>query len=157
MVKFWVITQGWIPMRRYVFAFATSALFSLSAFADPTFIDRIEGSAAKCSITGSGNATEASIAQRDYGPTSKKYKSILQKAYEESKECVETEKPSIKPFLKEEIAKYPQLRPAITEAYASWLGYMDWLSTPRGWTDESPEKTSYEAAINRLKAEIDTM
>ncbi|WP_447775218.1 hypothetical protein [Pseudomonas chlororaphis] len=125
--------------------------------AEPTFVERIEGAAAQCSITGSGNSTEAFIARRDYGETSKKYKSILEKAYSESKACVDAEKPRMKPYLKSEIAKYPQLKPAITEAYAAWLGYMDWLSSPRDWADESPEKTSYEAAVNRLKAEIDTM
>ena len=125
--------------------------------AESTFVERINGSAAQCSIIGSGNATEAFIAQRDYGPTSKKYKALLEKAYKESQECVDAEKPKMKPYLRDEIAKYPQLKPAITQAYAAWLGYMDWLSSPRDWSDESPEKTNYESAINRLKAEIDTM
>lgn len=144
-------------MRKYVFAITMSALLAKSAWAEPTFVERIEGSAAQCSITGSGNATEAFIAQRDYGPTSKKYKVLLQKTYKESQECVNSEKTKMKPYAREEIAKYPQLKASITEAYAAWLGYMDWLSTPRDWLDESPEKTSYESAVNRLKAEIDTM
>lgn len=144
-------------MQKYVFAILLSGLFAHPALAEPTFVERINAAAAQCGVTGAGNSTEAFIAQRDYGPTSKKYKALIQKAYKESKECVEAEKPKMKPYLKEEIVKYPQLKPAITEAYAAWLGYMDWLSTPRDWLDESPEKTSYESAVNRLKAEIDTM
>ncbi len=144
-------------MRRYLFAITLSALCSQAALAESTFVERINGSAAQCSIIGSGNATEAFIAQRDYGPTSKKYKALLEKAYKESQECVDAEKPKMKPYLRDEIAKYPQIKPAITQAYAAWLGYMDWLSSPRDWSDESPEKTNYESAINRLKAEIDTM
>ena len=144
-------------MRGLILAGLMGTLFAGQALAEPTFVERIEGSAAACSITGSGNSTEAFIARRDFGESSRKYKALLDKAYRESKECVDTEKPKMKSFLKAEIAKYPQLKPAVTETYAAWLGYMDWLSSPRDWTDESPEKTNYEAAINRLKAEIDTM
>lgn len=144
-------------MRKRLLGCMSLALISAQAMAEPTFVQRLEGAAAACSITGAGLSTEAFLARRDYGERSAKYKKAIDKAYKESQECVDTGKPKLKPYVKDEIEKYPQLKPAITDAYAAWLGYMDWLSTPRDYADESAEKRNYEAAINKLKAEIDVM
>jgi hypothetical protein len=144
-------------MRNRLLACLAFSLVSTSVIAEPTFLERINGASAECSIIGSGLSTEAFIARRDFGANSKKYKALVERSYAESKACVDAAKPKIKPYLKDEIVKYPQLKPAITNAYAAWLGYMDWLSSPHDWGDESIEKTQYEASINRLRAEIDAM
>lgn len=144
-------------MRNRFLASLALSLVSGAALAEPTFVQRLEGAAAACSITGGSLGTEAFLARRDYGERSAKYKKAIDKAYKETQECVESGKPKLKPYVKNEIEKYPQLKPVITDAYAAWLGYMDWLSTPRDYADESVEKRTYEAAINRLKAEIDVM
>ncbi|WP_308584800.1 hypothetical protein [uncultured Pseudomonas sp.] len=144
-------------MRRRLLACLAASLISSAAMADPTLVEMLEGEAAACSITGGSLGTEAFLARRDYGERSAKYKKAVDKAYKESKSCVDTGKPKIRPYVKSEIEKYPKLKPVITEAYAAWLGYMDWLSTPRDYSDESAEKRNYEAAINRLKAEIEVM
>lgn len=144
-------------MRHGFLACLAFSLISGTAMADPTFVQRLERAAAACSMTGGGQSTEAFLARRDYGERSAKYKKAIDKAYKESQECVDIGKTKLKPYVKNEIEKYPQLKSAIAEAYAAWLGYMDWLDTPRNYADESAEKRNYEAAINRLKAEIDVM
>jgi hypothetical protein len=144
-------------MRRSFLTFLVFAFSSGVAMAEPTFVERLEGAAAACSLTGGSLSVEAFLARRDFGERSVKYKAAIAKAYKSSEECVDSGKPKIKPYVKSEIENYPPLKSAITEAYAAWLGYMDWLSTPRDYGDESVEKTTYEAAINRLKAEIDVM
>lgn len=144
-------------MRHKFLACLAFSLFSTSAIAEPTFVERINGASAECSIIGSGLSTEAFIARRDFGARSTKYKALVERGYAESQACVDAAKPKMKPYLKNEIAKYPQLKPAITDAYAAWLGYMDWLSSPHDWGDESIEKKQYEAAVNRLRAEIEAM
>jgi hypothetical protein len=135
----------------------TIAALSLPALAEPTFIERLEGGAASCSLVGGTTGLDAFLARRDFGESSKKYKALVEKSFRESKDCVDNGKPKMKPYAKDEIAKNPELKPAITRAYAAWLGYMDWLSTPREFGEESRERATYESAINQLRAEIDTM
>ena len=43
----------------------------------------------------------------------------------------------------------------MVDAYAAWVGYMHWLSIPRDYGEESPQEDAYEAARNRLQAELE--
>ncbi|WP_282361238.1 hypothetical protein [Pseudomonas sp. PS01300] len=132
-------------------------LLAAPAYPEESFVTTLEGAAAACSITSSGEATEAFLVGRDHGTSSSAYKAAIAKAFKKAKSCVDQEKPKMRPELKQALGKNPELKPAIIEAYAKWIGYMDWLSTPRDWLEESQEKTSYEQSINKLKAEIDAL
>lgn len=127
------------------------------AYSAENFAITLEGSAAACSITSSGESTEAFLVGRDHGTNSPAYKAAIAKAFRKAKSCVDQEKPKMKQELKQALVKNPDLKPAIIDAYAKWIGYMDWLSTPRDWIEESQEKTAYEQSINKLKAEIDAL
>lgn len=134
---------------------AASFFFCTVAFAEPTFIQKLDGLAAQCSIDGRGKYTSAQLALRDHGEGSHQYKQLLDQAYKAAKGCVEENLPKGKAELKSEVARTPHLRERLADTYAAWMGYMDWLSTPHDWGDESPQKDIYEATRNRLQAEID--
>ncbi|MFK3971157.1 hypothetical protein ACI2KS_10565 [Pseudomonas sp. NPDC087358] len=120
-----------------------------------SFLVNLRGSAAKCAITGSSGATSAFLVGRDHGTSSKKYQAALQQAYAEAKACVDDEKPKMKPLIKAEIEDHPDLRDVTLDAYAKWMSYMDWLSTPHDWATDSREEAAFEQAANRLQAEMD--
>lgn len=121
-----------------------------------SFLVNLKGAAAECAITSSGEATSAFLVGRDNGTSSKKYKAALDQAYAKSKACVDDGKPKMKPLLKAEIEAHPALRDVTQDAYAKWIGYMDWLSSPHDWGADSAEKAAFEQAANRLQAEMDT-
>jgi len=138
-------------------AFAFTSLYALgSSEGDPKkFLIQLKGAASQCALTSSGEATSAFLIGRKNGTSSKKYKAALDYAYKQAETCVAEGKPMMKPLLKAEIEAHPSMRDATLEAYAKWIGYMDWLAIPRDWGEESQEKAAYEQAINRLQAEID--
>ncbi|MCQ9423448.1 hypothetical protein NRB16_07930 [Pseudomonas sp. LJDD11] len=136
---------------------ACLAIFSHLAMAEPTFAEKLDGAAAGCAIVGGSGHTEAILAMRKFGEQSKKYQALVEKSFRDAKACVEEAKPKMKPTFREEISRYPQIKPALTDAYAAWLGYMDWLSTPHEFSATGPESQAYEAAINRLRAEVEAL
>ncbi|KQB54790.1 hypothetical protein AQS70_20615 [Pseudomonas endophytica] len=125
------------------------------ASADPSFIERMEGLVAACRVDSTGAHTEAFLVGRDSGQASAKYKAAVKSSFKTAQACVDENKPKGRGYLRDEIRAQPDLKPIITPYYASWLGYMDWLSTPRDLLEESAEKTVYEASLNRLIAEMD--
>lgn len=142
-------------MKLYFAAVLALASSTIAYAQQPSFLAEMEASAASCSITGSTESTSAFIAGRDYGQTSKKYQAAVSQAFQKTKACVEGEKPKIKSKLKPAIEAQPEMRPQLVDAYAKWISYMDWLSTPRDFLDESPEQSAFEQAANRLRAEMD--
>lgn len=132
-----------------------SLFFCTAAFAEPTFIQTLDGLASQCSVDGRGKYTEVQLALRDHGEGSHQYKQLLDQAYKAARECVEENLPKGKAALKSEAARAPHLRERLADTYAAWVGYMDWLSTPRNWGDEGVQQDTYEATRNRLQAEID--
>lgn len=126
-----------------------------AATAEPTFVQKLDGLAAQCSLDGSGKYTEAELALRDYGEHSQKFKRALDQAYKAAGDCVKENLPKGKDEFKAEAARSPLLKDRMADAYAAWVGYMNWLSTPHSWGTDSDQKSTYEAARNRLQAEID--
>lgn len=127
------------------------------ASAEPSFANRMEGLVAACQIDSAGAHTEAFLVGRDSGQDSTKYKVAVKSSFQAAQACVDENKPKGREYFRNEIQGKPTLKPIITPFYASWLGYMDWLSTPRDSLDESAEKTAYEASLNRLIAEMDAL
>jgi hypothetical protein len=128
------------------------------AYADEapkSFLVKLRGAAALCAFTGSSEATSAFLVGRDNGSKSQKYKLALEKAYQKSKSCVDEGKPKMKPLLRAEVEAHPALKDATLDAYAKWMTYMDWLSTPHEWSTDSREEAAFEQAANRLQAEMD--
>ena len=125
------------------------------AMAGPSFIDRMAGLVAACRIDSTGAHTEAFLVGRDSDQTSTKYMAAVKSSFQVAQACVDENKPKGREYFKNEMQGHPDLKPVITSFYASWLGYMDWLSTPRDSLEESAEKTAYEAALNRFIAEMD--
>ncbi|MCY1306771.1 hypothetical protein D9M68_425030 [compost metagenome] len=130
-------------------------LYCATAAAEPTFIEKLDGLAAQCSIDGSRKYTEAELALRDHGEHSQKFKSALDQAYKASGDCVKANLLKGKAEFKAEAARSPHLKDRLADAYAAWVGYMEWLSTPHPWATDSAQGSAYEAARNRLQAEID--
>ena len=123
----------------------------------PTFIEQLDGLAAACFIDGASAKNEAFVLMRERGESSKAYKDAVAVSFKAAKECVDTNKPKGKDAFKAEVQRIPDLKDKISDAYASWVGYMDWLSTPHQFGDESEERKAYEAARNRLQAGIDLL
>jgi hypothetical protein len=137
--------------------FLATAFCCAGAQAERTFLEQLEGSAAECSIIGSSAKTEAFLVGRDQGQRSAKYKSLVAKAFQDAQACVDKNKPAMKPYFKAEIVSRPGIKAALTDTYAAWLGYMDWLGNPHDFGDVSAEKRAFEASANRLRAEIEAM
>lgn len=144
-------------MNHMVLAAMVGFCVSGSAMADPTFVQKLRGSAAYCGIQGSLALGEAESERRKSGEASKKYKHLLDNSFRVAKSCVANERPKIKESFKLEVGKHPSARSAIASAYASWLGYMDVVETPRISPESVPEQREFEAAVNRLEAEMDLM
>ena len=64
---------------------AATFFFCSAAFAEPTFIQKLDGLAAQCSIDGGGRYTTAQLALRDHGEGSHQYKQLLGQAYKAAK------------------------------------------------------------------------
>ena len=127
------------------------------ASAEPSFIDHMEGLVAACRIDSTGAHTEAFLVGRDSGQASAKYKAAVKSSFQAAQACVDENKPKGREYFKTEVQGRPELKPIVAPYYASWLGYMDWLSTPRDSLEDSIEKTTYEASLNRLIAEMDAL
>ena len=125
------------------------------AAANPTFIEKLDGLAAQCSIDGGGKYIEVELALRDHGEQSSEFKSRLKEAYRIAQSCVNKNLPKGKEALRTEVTEVPQLKDRLADTYAAWLSYMNWLRTPHSWGTDSAEKSGYESARNRLQAEID--
>lgn len=139
---------------RAIFAAALAA-FSISCFADPTFPQQLDGLAAMCSIEGGRGQTDADIALRDHGERSAQYRALVEAAFKATKACVDEGLPKGKEAFKKAASANPSLKPQMVDAYAAWVGYMHWLSIPRDYGEESPQEDAYEAARNRLQAELE--
>lgn len=126
-----------------------------AAAAEPTFIQKLDGLAAQCSLDGGRKYTEAELALRDYGEHSQKFKHALDQAYKAASDCVKENLPKGRDEFKAEAIRSPLLKERMADAYAAWVGYMNWLSAPHSWGADSDQKSVYEAARNRLQAEID--
>lgn len=131
------------------------AAVTTPASAEPGFIVRMEGLMAACRIDSTGAHTEAFLVGRDSGQASAKYKAAVKSSFKTAQTCVDENKSKGREYFRDEVRSRPDLKPIITPYYASWLGYMDWLSTPRDSLEDSVEKTTYEASLNRLIAEMD--
>lgn len=132
-------------------------IFSPGVIAAPTFLQMLEGSAAYCSFKGSEALDEANNSLKKHGKASAQYRASVAASFRVSSSCIDAEAPKLKPLLQQEIEVRPVLAVAIKDAYASWLGYMEWLRTPRPAGVESFEKYIFEAKVNVLKAEMDSI
>lgn len=141
---------------RYVPILALGAImFPPMALADPTFQNWIQGTAAMCSIDSRSSHTEMYLARRDHGLKSKAYQDQVTKAFAKTKKCVDDNTPLGKQKLKVAIAAMPDEKAVLHASYSAWLGYMEWLSSPRDYGESSPEKIRFEQTMNDLQASMD--
>lgn len=146
------------PLSRYfliVIAFAVSVTTARAA--DSAFVIHLEGMAALCHITGRSGMLEASSIKRRLGAQNQKYKAQVEKSFTDAQSCVVKVKEETKSMFRDQVSAHPALRQQLTDAYAAWLGLMDWLRIPREFGEEAPGQHEYEAAINRLRAEFEAM
>lgn len=130
-------------------------IFPSLTLAEPTFQDWIRGSAAMCSVDSRTSHTEMHLALQDHGPKSKAYQDQVTKAFAKAKKCVDENTPLGKQRLKAAIASMPEEKAVLQASYSAWLGYMEWLSSPRDYDESSPEKIRFEQAMNNLQASMD--
>lgn len=142
-------------MVRKLLALAALASLTGMAQAAPTIQEELNAATAKCRIEGAMADIEAGIAQRNHGERSRQYKAAVEKSFKDAQECVDREKLAIKPKVKASIEAMPDLKPEIMNTYGMWMSYMDWLTSPRDISAESPESRNFTDASNRLKAAIE--
>lgn len=143
--------------KHFLIAAALAASVSTANAAESAFVIHLEGMAALCHITGQARMVDAAEIKRRNGAQSQKYRAHVEKAFADASKCVTDVKESTKEKFREQIAENPSLRQPLTDAYAAWLGVIDWLRVPRDYGEYPPGEDAYKAAINRLKAEFAAM
>jgi hypothetical protein len=144
-------------IKHITLALVLAAGVTTARAAESAFVIHLEGMEALCSITGSAGMAEASEIKRRLGSNSPKYRARIEKAFADADKCVERVKEETKSMFRGQVAEYPALRQPLTDAYAAWLGVIDWVRMPREFGDDAPGLHVYRAAINRLKAEFAAM
>lgn len=131
---------------------------ALTAHAEPSFIQRMDGAIARCTLKGYLATIEASETGQKQGSGSSAHMQALSESHKKAEACVTESKLKIREAYKAELQKKPALRDQLIETYAAWLGYMEKLSQPGKVGDPEPsEADTYEKTKNRLKAELEAL
>lgn len=131
----------------------TSLLWSTLAPAEPTYIEKMTGLPAICSIDAIEQQTKVWDAERKYGEGSKRWSEALHHRLDVVRACVDDAKSKGKALYRAEADRLPQLKSELADMYASWLGYLDHLIDD----DRDAYERLYELSANRLKAQVDSM
>ncbi|NNJ16387.1 hypothetical protein CSV86_014760 [Pseudomonas putida CSV86] len=141
-------------MRKSLLAtLLTTALWSALAAAEPTYIEKMTGLPAICSIDAIQEETKVWAAERKYGEGSKHWSEAFHHRLDVVRTCVDDAKEKGKALYKAEVDSQPSLKSELADMYVSWLGYLDHLIDD----DRDAYRRQYELSANRLKAQIDSM
>lgn len=141
-------------MRKYLFAslFATT-LWSGLSLAEPTYIEKMTGLPAICSLDAMHEETKVWAAVKKYGEGSKRWSEAFHRRLEVVRKCVDDAKDKGKVLYKAEVHRLPSLKAELASMYVSWLTYLDHLTDD----DREAYERQYELSANHLKAQIDPM
>jgi len=131
----------------------TSLLWSTLVSAEPTYIEKMTGLPAICSIDAIEQETKVWDAERRFGEGSKRWSKAFHQRLDVVRFCVDDAKSKGKALYKAEADRLPQLKTELAAMYASWLGYLDHLIDD----DRDAYRRLYEHSANQLKAQIDSM
>ncbi|MEE1881500.1 hypothetical protein V0R55_15135 [Pseudomonas soli] len=131
----------------------TSLLWSTLAPAEPTYIEKMTGLPAICSIDAIEQQTKVWDAERKYGEGSKRWSEAFHHRLDVVRVCVDDAKSKGKALYRAEADRLPQLKSELADMYVSWLGYLDHLIDD----DRDAYERQYELSANRLKAQVDSM
>ncbi|MFV7431044.1 hypothetical protein CMV24_29445 [Pseudomonas plecoglossicida] len=141
-------------MRKYLSAslFATT-LWSGLSLAEPTYIEKMTGLPAICSLDAMHEETKVWAAAKKYGEGSKRWSEAFHHRLDVVRLCVDDAKSKGKALYRAETDRLPQLKSELADMYVSWLGYLDHLIDD----DRDAYERQYEFSANRLKAQVDSM
>jgi hypothetical protein len=141
-------------MRKPILAaLFTSLLWSTLAPAEPTYIEKMTGLPAICSIDAIEQQTKVWDAERKYGEGSKRWSEAFHHRLDVVRVCVDDAKSKGKALYRAEADRLPQLKSELADMYVSWLGYLNHLIDD----DRDAYERQYELSANRLKAQVDSM
>lgn len=141
-------------MRKLLLAtLFTSLLWSTLAPAEPTYIEKMNGLPAVCSIDAIEQQTKVWDAERKYGEGSKRWSEAFHHRLDVVRVCIDDAKSKGKALYKAEADRLPRLKSELSDMYVSWLGYLDHLIDD----DRDAYERQYELSANRLKAQVDSM
>ncbi len=130
-----------------------SVFYSTIAPAEPTYIEKMTGFPASCSLDAMFEETKVWDAAKKYGEGSKRWSEAFHKRLDVVRTCVDGAKDNGKGLYKAEVARLPPLKSELSDMYVAWLGYLDHLIDD----DRDSYREMYELAANRLKAQTDAM
>lgn len=131
----------------------TSLLWSTLAPAEPTYIEKMTGLPAICSIDAIEQQAKVWDAERKYGEGSKRWSEAFHHRLDVVRTCVDDAKGKGKALYKAEVDRLPSLKSELAGMYISWLSYLDHLIDD----DRDAYARQYELSVNQLKAQIDSM
>ncbi|MBH3364811.1 hypothetical protein [Pseudomonas sp. URMO17WK12:I11] len=131
----------------------TSLLWSTLVSAEPTYIEKMTGLPAICTIDAIEQQTKVWDAERRFGVGSKSWSKAFHQRLDVVRVCVDDAKIKGKALYKAEAGRLPQLKTELADMYVSWLGYLDHLIDD----DRDAYRRLYEYSANQLKAQIDSM
>ncbi|WP_036989312.1 hypothetical protein [Pseudomonas vranovensis] len=134
-------------------AIICSAIWSAFAAADPTYLEKMTGLPAVCTIDAMYQQTEVDAASRKYGEGSKRWSDAYHRRLDSVRACVDDAKKKGKALYKAEVERAPSLESELADMYASWLNYLDHLTND----DRDSHEQAYEASANRVKAHADLL
>lgn len=130
-----------------------SVLWSALAAAEPTYIEKMSGLPAICSVDAIEQQTKVWEAARKYGEGSKRWSEAFHNRLDVVRKCTDDAREEGKALYKSEVDRLPSLKPELSDMYVAWLGYLDHLIDD----DRDAYQREYELSANRLKAQIDSM
>lgn len=131
----------------------TSLLWSTLVSAEPTYIEKMTGLPAICTIDAIEQQTKVWDAERRFGEGSERWSKAFHQRLDVVRVCVDDAKSQGKALYKAEADRLPQLKTELAAMYVSWLGYLDHLIDD----DRDAYRRLYEHSANQLKAQIDSM
>lgn len=141
-------------MRKSLLAILlATALGPALAAAEPTYIEKMTGLPAICSLDAIQEETKVWAAERKFGEGSKRWSEAFHHRLDMVRACVDDAKQKGKALYKAEVGSQPTLKSELANMYVSWLGYLDHLIDD----DRDAYQRQYELSANRLKAQVDSM
>lgn len=129
----------------------TATIWPALANAEPTYIQKMNGLPAVCSIEDAYQQTEVDAAAKKYGEGKPGWSKAFQVRLDAVRTCLDSARDKGKAFYRDEIAKHPDLKPQLSDMYVAWLAHLDHFIDD----ERDGYERAYEKSANRLQAEID--
>lgn len=141
-------------MHKYLPASLFAAtLWSGLSLAEPTYIEKMTGLPAICSLDAMHEETKIWAAAKKYGEGSKRWSEAFHRRLEVVRTCVDDAKDKGKALYKAEVDRLPFMKAELASMYVSWLTYLEHLIDE----DRETYERQYELSANQLKAQVDSM